>query len=203
MYNFVKASLKLFYRLFYKVTIVNGEKIENAKGVVISGNHLSNHDPLLFPAFFNKEIRFMAKEELFKIFFIKQTLKATGAIPIKRGTFDRTAINQSIKLLKEGEIVGIFPEGTRNKTGTKDMLEFHDGVAMFAVKTQKPIIPMILYEKPRRWKKNYLFVGDPFELTDFYNTKDYAEATKEVFNHMVEVQKECNEYVTNLKVKKK
>ena len=52
MYNFVKASLKLFYRLFYKVTIVNGEKIENAKGVVISGNHLSNHDPLLFPAFF-------------------------------------------------------------------------------------------------------------------------------------------------------
>ena len=71
MYNFVKASLKLFYRLFYKVTIVNGEKIENAKGVVISGNHLSNHDPLLFPAFFNKEIRFMAKEELFKIFFIK------------------------------------------------------------------------------------------------------------------------------------
>ena len=104
MYSLVKTSLKLFYRLFYKVTIINGEKIENAKGVVISGNHLSNHDPLLFPAFFNKEIRFVAKEELFKIFFIKQTLKATGAIPIKRGTFDRAAINQSIKLVVGDEI---------------------------------------------------------------------------------------------------
>ena len=80
MYNFVKASLKLFYRLFYKVTIVNGEKIENAKGVVISGNHLSNHDPLLFPAFFNKEIRFMAKEELFKIFFKCSIFKSSPCI---------------------------------------------------------------------------------------------------------------------------
>ena len=54
MYNFVKTLLLLFYKIFYKVTVINGEKIENAKGVVISGNHLSNHDPLLFPAFFDK-----------------------------------------------------------------------------------------------------------------------------------------------------
>ena len=74
MYNFVRILLGLFYKIFYKVTIVNKEKIENAKGVVISGNHLSNHDPLLFPAFFKKNIRFIAKEELFKIVFVKQAL---------------------------------------------------------------------------------------------------------------------------------
>ena len=134
MYNFVRILLGLFYKIFYKVTIVNKEKIENAKGVVISGNHLSNHDPLLFPAFFEKNIRFIAKEELFKIVFVKQALEATGAIPIKRGTFDRTAINNSIKLLKEGEVIGIFPEGTRSHSKDLDLGQSHNGkIIPFAI----------------------------------------------------------------------
>ena len=168
MYNFVKTSLKLFYRLFYKVTIVNGEKIENAKGVVISGNHLSNHDPLLFPAFFNKEIRFMAKEELFKIFFIKQTLKATGAIPIKRGTFDRTAINQSIKLLKEGEVVGIFPEGTRSHSKDLDLGESHNGASFIAIIPNKNF---------RLFSRIKLVVGDEI---DAYALKEEGKSHDEI-----------------------
>ena len=144
MYNFVRILLSLFYKTFYKVTIVNKEKIENAKGVVISGNHLSNHDPLLFPAFFEKNIRFIAKEELFKIVFVKQALEATGAIPIKRGTFDRTAINNSIKLLKEGEVIGIFPEGTRSHSKDLDLGQSHNGASFIATRAKTKIIPFAI-----------------------------------------------------------
>ena len=144
MYNFVRILLSIFYKTFYKVTIVNKEKIENAKGVVISGNHLSNHDPLLFPAFFEKNIRFIAKEELFKIFFVKQALEATGAIPIKRGTFDRTAINNSIKLLKEGEVIGIFPEGTRSHSKDLDLGQSHNGASFIATRAKTKIIPLAI-----------------------------------------------------------
>ena len=144
MYNFVKTLLLLFYKIFYKVTVINGEKIENAKGVVISGNHLSNHDPLLFPAFFDKKIRFIAKEELFKIPFVKQSLEATGAIPIKRGTFDRAAINSSIKLLKEGEVVGVFPEGTRSHSKELDLGQLHNGASFIATRAKTKIIPFAI-----------------------------------------------------------
>ena len=61
---------------------------------------------------------------------MKQALEATGAIPIKRGTFDRTAINNSIKLLREGEVVGIFPEGTRSHSKELDLGESHNGASL-------------------------------------------------------------------------
>lgn len=167
MYNFVRILLSLFYKTFYKVTIVNKEKIENAKGVVISGNHLSNHDPLLFPAFFEKNIRFIAKEELFKIFFVKQALEATGAIPIKRGTFDRTAINNSIKLLKEGEVVGIFPEGTRSHSKDLDLGQSHNGASFIATRAKTKIIPFAIIPNKnfRIFSSIKIVIGDEIDAT--------------------------------------
>ena len=167
MYNFVKTLLLLFYKIFYKVKVINGEKIENAKGVVVSGNHLSNHDPLLFPAFFDKKIRFIAKEELFKIPFIKQSLKATGTIPIKRGTFDRAAINASIKLLKEGEVVGVFPEGTRSHSKELDLGQLHNGASFIATRAKTKIIPFAIIPSKnfRLFSEIKIVVGDEIDAT--------------------------------------
>lgn len=167
MYNFVKTLLLLFYKIFYKVTVINGEKIEKAKGVVVSGNHLSNHDPLLFPAFFDKKIRFIAKEELFKIPFVKQSLKATGTIPIKRGTFDRAAINASIKLLKEGEVVGVFPEGTRSHSKELDLGQLHNGASFIATRAKTKIIPFAIIPSKnfRLFSEIKIVVGDEIDAT--------------------------------------
>ena len=167
MYKFVRTLLLLFYKIFYKVTIINGEKIENAKGVVISGNHLSNHDPLLFPAFFQSKIRFIEKEELFKIPFVKQSLEATGAIPIKRGTFDRAAINSSIKLLKEGEVVGVFPEGTRSHSKELDLGQSHNGASFIATRAKTKIIPFAIIPNKnfRLFSEIKIVVGDEIDAT--------------------------------------
>ncbi|MGX7111479.1 lysophospholipid acyltransferase family protein [Gemella cuniculi] len=185
MYNFVKILLSLFYKIFFRVTIVNGEKIENAKGVVISGNHLSNHDPLLFPALFKKKIRFIAKEELFNIFFVKQALESTGAIPIKRGTFDRTAINKSIKLLKDGEVVGIFPEGTRSHSKELDLGQSHNGASFIATRAKTKIIPFAIIPSKnfRLFSSIKIVVGDEIDATSLKEQgKTHDEITEILMN---------------------
>ena len=126
---------------------------------------MSNHDPLLFQAFFDKKIRFIAKEELFKIPFIKQSLKATGAIPIKRGTFDRAAINSSIKLLKEGEVVGVFPEGTRSHSKELDLGQSHNGASFIATRAKTKIIPFAIIPNKnfRLFSEIKIVVGDEID----------------------------------------
>ena len=195
MYNFIRKLLALYYKVFYKVTIVNKEKIENAKGVVISGNHLSNHDPLLFPAFFDKKIRFIAKEELFKIIFVKQALEATGAIPIKRGTFDRTAINNSIKLLREGEVVGIFPEGTRSHSKDLDLGQSHNGASFIATRAKTKIIPFAIIPNKnfRIFSSIKIVVGDEID----------AAYLKEVGNKNYEISTILMERISDFIVKEK
>ena len=185
MYNFIRVLLALFYKIFYKVTIVNKEKIENAKGVVISGNHLSNHDPLLFPAFFDKKIRFIAKEELFKV---------TGAIPIKRGTFDRTAINNSIKLIKEGEVVGIFPEGTRSHSKDLDLGQSHNGASFIATRAKTKIIPFAIIPNKnfRIFSSIKIVIGDEIDATALKEEgKSHDEITAILMERISElIQKE-------------
>ena len=193
-----------FLKMTWPTKIINKEKFNIPQGAIVICNHLSKVDGLLVTRFFKKELHILIKKEAFEESKISNWfLRKCGGIPVNRGNNDLEVVKTTLRLLKNDKKVVIFPEGTRNRTGTTDMLEFHDGVAMFAVKTQKPIIPLILYTKPKRGKKNYLYVGDPFELSEFYGTKDYAQATKAVFDRMVEVQKACNEYVANRKVKKK
>lgn len=190
MYNFIRKLLALYYKTFYKVTIVNKEKIENAKGVVISGNHLSNHDPLLFPAFFDKKIRFIAKEELFKIVFVKQALEATGAIPIKRGTFDRTAINNSIKLLREGEVVGIFPEGTRSHSKELDLGESHNGASFIATRAKTKIIPFAIIPNKnfRIFSSIKIVIGDEIDAASLKEEgKSHDEITATLMEKISEL----------------
>lgn len=140
MFIILKYILLIYYKLFFKVTIVNKEKLEIARGVVISGNHLSNHDSLIFFPFFKNKIRFIAKEEVFKIPVISNFVKSTGAISVKRGTFDRSCINEAIKSLKNGENVGIFPEGTRSKSKELELGKSHNGVSLISTRAEANVL---------------------------------------------------------------
>ena len=100
----------------------------------------------------------------------------------------------------------IFPEGTRNKQGTQDMAEFKTGTARFAIKTKSPIVPMLYYSSPKLFRRNWLYIGEPFALDEFYGsrTPEQMHAATEVLRaKMDETRRQCNEYVENLKKKNK
>lgn len=185
MYNLLKFLLNIYYRVFYNVVIVNKEKLENSKGIVLSGNHISNHDSIIFFPFIKNKIKFIAKEEVFKIPIIKYFVASTGAIPVKRGTFDKHCINEAIKSLKNGENVGIFPEGTRSKSKELEFGKTHNGVSLISTRANANVLPFaIIPDKNfKLFSKIKIVIGDEINTALLKeNGYKHDEITKVIMN---------------------
>lgn len=139
MYNFLKTLLYYFLKVFFKYKIIGLENIPATGGVIIAANHISLWDPPVVGAGLNRSVNFMAKEELFAFPPLRWIIRIMKAFPVKRGAADRGAIRHAINLLKNGEILGLFPEGTRSKNGELGKPEA--GIGMIALKAGVPIIP--------------------------------------------------------------
>lgn len=138
-------------------------KKKNKEGFIISSNHLSNFDVMLFDIKFRRKIYYLAKKELFKNKLSGGFLKAVGAIKVDRQSSDVGAFKSAIKVLKNNKPLGIFPEGTRNKSEDySNMMEVKSGAIVFASKTGVPIIPLAIYRRPKLFRRNVILVGDKF-----------------------------------------
>ena len=151
MYCFFRNLLKPFIMFLYQVKIEGKEHIPTDSSAILAPNHRSNWDPLWVAFITNREIAFLAKEELFHNKIIGFLLKKCHVIPIKRNTGDMAAIRTCIRSLKKGELLGIFPEGTRVKNGKES--EPKEGVALLASKKVVIHPPVVLqdtwtYEEP-------------------------------------------------------
>ena len=139
MYSIFRILLFYFFTIFFRIKIIGAEHIPASGGVIIAANHISLWDPPVIAAACTRPINFMAKEELFSKSVFKWIITNLKAFPVRRGTADRTAIRHAISLLKNGEILGAFPEGTRSTTGELGKPE--PGIAMIALKAGVSIIP--------------------------------------------------------------
>ena len=101
-------------RRLYRVTITGAERIPPADGAILVANHESMFDPWLLALATPRPVRYMAKAELWKIPLVGRALDAFGTFPVERGTGDGTAMSRAATLLHEGEVIGIFPQGTRS-----------------------------------------------------------------------------------------
>jgi 1-acyl-sn-glycerol-3-phosphate acyltransferase len=142
MYNLIYGILYIPCALILKVFCrLRVEGIENipAGGAVIAPNHQSFWDIPLLGIVLPSRVHFMAKEELFRNPLFSRVIRTLKAFPVKRGAPDRTAIRYAVDLLTKGELLVIFPEGTRSKTG--QLGEFEPGIGMIAMKAGTPIVP--------------------------------------------------------------
>ena len=155
----------------------NLTKYEQGSLIVI-GNHYSVLD-VVYPCLLTKRpIHFMAKQELWKGGPMKWFATKCECIPVKRDGSDVQAIKDAMRYLKNGEVINIFPEGTRNHSYA-DLLPFHGGAAALSIKMQTPIVPIVQVKKLKAFHKSHIIIGDPIEFKQFYNkrvTKEEIEA---------------------------
>ncbi|PRX34789.1 1-acyl-sn-glycerol-3-phosphate acyltransferase [Orenia metallireducens] len=177
-YRIAIKLFKMFYGIGSKPQIIGTRKLPKDQSFIVVSNHISNYDPPFLTTLLNRKINFMAKDNLFKNKFGSFILKKLGAFPIKRGCFDRGAIKYALELLKNNQILGIFPEGTRSTDG--QLQEPQLGATLLALKSKSPIIPIGIKGTNSPFKENIIAnIGEMFTLDEFYDKKLSKEEMKE------------------------
>jgi 1-acyl-sn-glycerol-3-phosphate acyltransferase len=142
-YKIVKTIVKPYLWIRFKIKVIGIENIPTKGSLIIASNHISNFDPIILTCLIERKIHFLAKAELFKYRLTKWFFKKIHAIPVNRHSgIAIHAVRQSISVLKDEKVLGIFPEGTRCRNGKKS--EPKKGVGFFAEKCKSPIIPIAL-----------------------------------------------------------
>lgn len=168
MNKFQKFLIKIAL-LVYPVKIYGKENVPSG-GALLVCNHLSVIDCLYLAALGVDDLRFLAKKEAFRNKIFAKILKSYGAIPIDRNAPEMRSLMEAIRTLKNGGKLMIFPEGTRNKSGSLELQEIKSGAAVFAVKSKCPIVPIMIQRKAKIFSRNKMIVGVPFSLDDYYST---------------------------------
>lgn len=140
-----KGILSVFFKLFFHPKIIGRENIPETGGVILAGNHRHIFDPCMPIISTKRPVHYMAKKELFSGIF-GWFFKLVGCISVDRGHDNTLAKNEAIKVLEEGKVLGIFPEGTRNKTNDI-LLPFKYGAVSMSKKTNAYIVPFAITGK--------------------------------------------------------
>ncbi|HCC34123.1 MAG TPA: 1-acyl-sn-glycerol-3-phosphate acyltransferase [Ruminococcaceae bacterium] len=129
----------------FPMKIVGRENVPKTGGIVLCCNHISYMDPVYLSLAVKRPVFYMAKEELFNHRFLGWLLKSLGAFPVRRGAGGQSGIHTGEDIIKQGRIMGIFPEGTRSKDLTPQRAK--SGVAMIAAQTGADVLPAAIAVK--------------------------------------------------------
>ena len=178
LYRFLeRMNFRGIARRLYRVTITGADRIPSRDGVILVANHESMFDPGLLALATPRPVRYMAKSELWRIPLVGRALDAFGTFPVERGTGDGTAMSRAASLLHEGEVIGIFPQGTSKQLPERP---FHRGAARLALATGAPIVPVRLvgtrgFLRPGR-RATQVHVGEPIVVPQAKPTVAAARA---------------------------
>lgn len=166
-YSFAKHLLIFFIKILYRPEVRGRENLPLQGPVIVVGNHANLMDPILMGiSLGQRQICFMAKEQLFRIPVLGWIIRKLGVFPVKRGVGDREAIRSALRILGEGKVLGMFPEGTRYRDGKIHPLRA--GAATLAVKSGALVLPMVIQNahkiKLLRFPKIRILVGEPLHI---------------------------------------
>lgn len=202
--NFLRIIFIPFYFLVKPFRFYGKEKVPKGACVFV-GNHYTLFD-IVYPASTTWEgIHFLSKKENTQAPILGSLCRMVKVISVNRDGNDVRALLDCFKCLKNGEKISVYPEGTRNKTDA-EMLPFKHGAAVMAIKAKVPIVPMMLYSRPRFFRCAHILVGDPVDLSEFYDKKltdeEVTKADDKIRDVLLNLRKEHKEYLENKKKKK-
>lgn len=193
LYRIAKGLFRFQFRLMgWKVQGIENFPIKGP--VIMVSNHVSLWDPIVAACSVPREVSYMAKEELFSIPLLGPIIRQLGVFPVKRGQGDTSAIRNSLSLLKHQKVLGLFPEGTRSKTG--ELQKGLPGMVLLMEKSKAPIVPVKVYGTrhllTRGWGNIGILIGPPL-------TQEQLKAPEGVENHREWVAEQIMDALNSLK----
>ena len=186
----VRGALYIWFKLVYHLEINGLKNVPKSGPIIFCGNHRSYIDPPLIVATAKRDMKFLAKEELYKNKFLAFLGWAFEAIPVKRDEKDIGAIKTSLKDLKEGKCIALFPEGTRN--GLEKGEKVKDGVAFFALRSGAKVVPCGIKGGTKELRKLTINYGEALDYSKYKGSKDkdvLDKITKEIMDNILELAK--------------
>ena len=194
LYRIVRPIIKVLFYILYKPTIIGKENIPKEGKIILAGNHTNNLDCILLISSTKRTIHFLAKEELMQ--GIKKIIfKNMGIIPVNRKIHDKEALKSAINTLHNDKVIGIFPEGTFNRT-KNTILPFKIGAVKMASVTKSKIVPFTITGKYTLFKKNIkIQFLNPIEIPERKDLTTYNENLMNIISE--ELKKEKSKYENN------
>ncbi len=168
-YWLVRGVFRVYYHLFTRWRVAGRENLPKEGAVLLCSNHVHWMDPVNMACAVDRQVNFMAKSELFAIPVFSKLLAWLHAYPVKRGKPDRGALRHTFRLLEERKVVGMFPEGTRSRTGKLGPAE--PGLALIALKSQAVICPAAITGDYRPFRRINFRLGRPMSFPELYGVK--------------------------------
>ncbi len=197
-YRFYHYLAKVLFWIFTKRIIVRGiEHIPANSAAILISNHISYGDPASIIGFVNRQVYFMVKSEMFNGGFMDWVIRNADSFPVRRGTPDREAIRHALQILARGDLLGIYPEGTRSRN--HHVQSPHGGIVVIAKQSGAPIIPIAITGMERVFSASFpwlgrpivtMTIGEPFLLADVersINTRDRDVLADHVMQRIAEL----------------
>ena len=189
LYTFGKALVKTALMPLYRFEVIGIEKFPKQGGILLCSNHIHALDPPVVGMTSPRTVHFMAKEELFKVPVLGRILPQVNAFPVKRGMSDREALRSALRILKNGDVVGLFPEGTRSEDGV--LKKGLSGAGFFALRGNADVMPCAIIGPYKPFRKVKVVYGDPVLMEPYRERKASAEEVTAVI--MDNIQKLLDE----------
>ena len=177
-YTVIKALAAAVFGIFMPHRVIGRENIPQEGGFILALNHRSNFDVIMGGLSCPRQLHYMAKKELFSNKLLGWFLKKLNAFPLDRSGNDLKAIKTALALLKSGEVLGIFPEGTRVKNG--EDVGAKAGVSMLALRAKVPVVPGVIVGDYKIFRHVYVVFGKPITLEEYYGSKLSNEQLLEI-----------------------
>lgn len=175
MYTFFRFILRVLYVSIFRFKAIGHGNIPPEGPVILCSNHVSLLDPPTVGIALHRKVHFMAKAELFRIPLFGGLIRKLGAFPVNRGGVSRESIRLALQLLRDGNVMGVFPEGTRSSAGSAGK----KGAASLALKSGAAVIPVTITGSYIPFKGIRVMYGPPIDLSA-YAGQSSSEALEQV-----------------------
>ena len=191
-YRFIYSILRIIATPLFRIKVHGVEKIPENEKYIVCANHKSLLDPVFIALALNRQVHFIAKKELFEVPILKNILKFLKAIPAQRDGKDLSVLRDSIKLIKSGKILGIFPEGTRVKEIKRENIK--DGAGYIALKSKTDILTIEIISSYKPFFKTDLYIKNLVKIEDFNNLKS-KDAMEKIMDKTYEKMYENHKFL--------